>query len=560
METQHSPTPIITTEEAPILIAPEAPAIAPPAHGGARWRRAIGAGLLGGVVALFAMLLMMVAQRVWLGVPTPPESIPDRIAPLLRIPEFFSLFDRFGGYNGLKRFGILSMLGGIVAVGIGVGLLYALFTENSRTAEPTKPRRFGLSPVALVFVAVVVALLWIGTLAIELPVLDTNFRGLSPGPATLFTVVGLLISYLTYGVILVLIYRALTNDAPLGASSAPIAGQLLGRRAAIAGGVAVIAGIGLGASLARLNKRAVFTYDGRQYKGATVQAITPNDQFYSVTKNVVDPNPTKAFWRLEVGGKADHGRTYSFNDLAALAPIEQETTLMCISNGIGSGLMSNAKWKGVPLRMLLDAAGPHAGVVEVKLSGADGYTDTIPFDKAMDPTTLVVYEMNGAPIPQRHGYPVRVIVPGMYGEKNVKWVTGIELVDRPVKGFYEQQGWGPDFVVPTRSRIDVPDGGPPLPAGKPTTIRGIAFGGNRGISRVEVSMDDGTTWRDARIDYPGTKLTWALWSADWTPTRPDMYHLVVRATDGTGAPQISAFHDITPQGARGYDRITVQVV
>ncbi|MDQ6833427.1 MAG: molybdopterin-dependent oxidoreductase, partial [Chloroflexota bacterium] len=480
METEQ--TPATTPDEAPVRIAPETPALLPPARGGARWRRALAAGLLGGVIATLAMLLMMVAQRVWLGVPAPIESIPDRIAPLLRIPEFFSLFDRFGGYNGLKRFGILSILAGIVAVGIGVGLLYALFTENSRTAEPTKPRRFGLSPVALVFVAVVVALLWIGTVALEQPVLDTNFRGLPPGSATLFTIIGLLISYLTYGVILVLVCRALTNAAPLGASSAPIAGQLLGRRAAMAVGVAVVAGGGVGASLARLNKRAVFSYDGRQYKGATVQAITPNDQFYSVTKNVVDPNPTKAFWRLAVGGKADHGRTYSFDDLAALAPVEQETTLMCISNGIGAGLMSNAKWKGVPMRTLLDAAGPHAGVVEVKLNGADGYTDTIPFDKAMDPTTLVVYEMNGEPIPQRHGYPVRVFVAGMYGEKNVKWVTGIELVDHPVKGFYAQQGWGPDFVVPTRSRIDVPGGGPPLPAGKPTTIRGIAFGGNRGIS------------------------------------------------------------------------------
>jgi DMSO/TMAO reductase YedYZ molybdopterin-dependent catalytic subunit len=361
-------------------------------------------------------------------------------------------------------------------------------------------------------------------------------------------------------VVLVLVCRALTNDAPLGASSAPIAGQLLGRRAAMTAGVAVIAGVGMGASLARFNKRAVFSYDGQQYKGATVQPITPNDQFYSVTKNVVDPNPTKAFWRLAVGGTADHGRTYSFDDLAALAPIEQETTLMCISNGIGAGLMSNAKWKGVPMRILLDAAGPHAGVVGVKLNGADGYTDTIPFDKAMDPTTLVVYGMNGGPLPQRHGYPVRVIVPGMYGEKSVKWVTGIELVDRPVKGFYAQQGWGPDFVIPTRSRIDVPDGGMPLPAGMPTTIRGIAFGGNRGISRVEISTDDGATWREARIDYPGTHLSWALWSADWTPARPDMYHLVVRATDGTGAPQISTFQDIVPQGARGYDRMTVRVV
>jgi len=557
MDTQQTAT--IAPQEKPTIAEPPIPIVAAPARGAARWLRALAAGLVGGALATLAMLLAMVALRVVLGIPAPPESIPDRIAPLLRIPEFFSLFDRFGGYNGLKRLGVLSIFAGMVAVGIGVGLLYALLAENSRTAETTKPRRLGLSPVALAFVAIIVAALWLGTVALLRPVLGANFRGLPPGPATAFTVIGLLISYLTYGVTLVLACRLLTSAAPIR-EAAPVGGDLLGRRAAIAVGVAVVAGIGVRASIARFNTRAVFSYDGLQYKGADVRPITPNDRFYSVTKNVVDPTPTKAFWRLAVGGKADHGRTYSFDDLAALAPVEQETTLMCISNGIDAGLMSNANWKGVPMRTLLDAAGPHAGVVAVKLNGADGYTDTIPLDKAMDPTTLVVYGMNGEPLPQRHGYPVRVIVPGMYGEKSVKWVTGIELVDVPVKGFYAQQGWGPDFVVPTRSRIDVPDGGPPLPAGVPTTIRGVAFGGNRGISRVEVSTDDGATWREAKIDYPGTRLSWALWSADWTPPRPGMYRLTVRATDGTGAPQISAFHDIVPQGARGYHQVTAQVV
>ena len=126
---------------------------------------------------------------------------------------------------------------------------------------------------------------------------------------------------------------------------------------------------------------------------------------------------------------------------------------MCISNGVGDALMSNAHWTGVPLKSLLEAAGPRSSAVEVLLRGADGYTDTIPLEKALDPTTLVVFQMNGEPLPRIHGFPVRLIVPGMYGEKNVKWVTGIEVVDHDAKGFYEQQGWGPDFVIPIRSRI-----------------------------------------------------------------------------------------------------------
>ncbi len=158
----------------------------------------------------------------------------------------------------------------------------------------------------------------------------------------------------------------------------------------------------------------------------------------------------------------------------------------------------------------------------------------------MNPTTLVVYEMNGGPLPDRHGAPARMIVPGYFGEKHVKWVTRIEVVGEDAQGFYEKQGWGPDFVVSTRSRFDFPapdaqinlaehrDGIP---------LKGIAFAGDRGVTRVEVSADDGATWTDAKITYPGTKLTWVLWSHMWKRAGAGDYQLVVRATDGTGAVQ-----------------------
>jgi DMSO/TMAO reductase YedYZ molybdopterin-dependent catalytic subunit len=175
-----------------------------------------------------------------------------------------------------------------------------------------------------------------------------------------------------------------------------------------------------------------------------------------VTKNVVDPNVAEPVWRLDVGGLVDEPRTYSFSDIEALPGIDQESTLMCISNRIGAGLFGNAVWRGVPLRDLLEAAGPGAGAVEVLLHAADGYTDTFSIEKAMDPTTLVAYRMNGEPLPRRHGFPARIVVPGLYGEKNVKWLTGIEVVDHDAKGFYEQQGWGPNFEIPTRSDFFAP--------------------------------------------------------------------------------------------------------
>jgi DMSO/TMAO reductase YedYZ molybdopterin-dependent catalytic subunit len=230
--------------------------------------------------------------------------------------------------------------------------------------------------------------------------------------------------------------------------------------------------------------------------------------------------------------------------------------------------MSNAVWQGVRLRDLLDASRPLDEAVEVFLNGADAYTDSFAFEKAMDPTTIVAFAMNGEPLPQRHGYPARVVVPGLYGEKNVKWVTRIEVVDYDAKGFYEQQGWGPNFVIPTRSDIFGPrwvrrrgdNFVEPFAAGQTAVIRGRAFAGDRGIQNVEFSADDGESWRDTRIDYAGTKLTWTFWSADWRPEEPGEYTLVSRATDGTGSPQPSESRGIVPQGATGYHRVVARVV
>jgi DMSO/TMAO reductase YedYZ molybdopterin-dependent catalytic subunit len=241
--------------------------------------------------------------------------------------------------------------------------------------------------------------------------------------------------------------------------------------------------------------------------------------------------------------------------------VTQETTLECISNGVGDGLMSNARWKGVPMQRLLEAVRPQPGVMAVFLHAADGYTDSFAFEKAMDPTTLVVYEMNGMPLPARHGYPVRIIVPGLFGEKNVKWVTRIELVNSHVKGFYAQQGWGPNFVIPTCSRFDQLQHGQTIALQTMAVgpLKGVAFAGARGVSRVEVSLDNTLTWHEARIDYRGAPMAWVLWSYDWHPAQPGRYMLVVRATDGTGTVQTPEERSFAPEGATGYHRVSVQV-
>ena len=324
-----------------------------------------------------------------------------------------------------------------------------------------------------------------------------------------------------------------------------------------------LAAAGGGVALARkLYRAATFSYDGTQYKGSIVQPITPNDLFYCVTKNVIDPKVNIDVWHLEIGGLVQNAATWRFQDLIGFKPTTQETTLMCISNGLDAGLISNAVWKGLPLRDLLDQAGVLSGAARVRLHGVDNYTDTIPLEKAMEPTTLLAYEMNGAPLPDRHGYPLRVIVPGYFGEKNVKWLTRVEVTDANAKGFYEAQGWGPDFIVPTRSRIDVPDDWMFVSLSKltaPIEVKGIAFGGDRGISRVELSFDDGQTWSEAEIYYSGGNLAWSLWKAQWTPSAAGDYPLLVRATDGEGDVQ-EWEEDRGPfSGASGLHRINVRV-
>jgi DMSO/TMAO reductase YedYZ molybdopterin-dependent catalytic subunit len=215
----------------------------------------------------------------------------------------------------------------------------------------------------------------------------------------------------------------------------------------------------------------------------------------------------------------------------------------------------------MPLRRLLEAAGPKADVVEVLVRSVDGYTDTISFEKAMDPSTFVAYEMNGEPLPERHGYPVRMIVPGLVGEKSVKWVTRIELLNHEAKGFYEQQGWGPDFTVQTHARFDTPDAGQVIRLTETPTIhvRGIAFAGDRGVARVEVSPDGGQTWQEAKRDYTGTRLTWTLWSYEWRPGQVGEHTLVVRATDGGGVLQTPNERSTVPEGATGLHTVRVRV-
>jgi DMSO/TMAO reductase YedYZ molybdopterin-dependent catalytic subunit len=510
--------------------------------------KAIGAGFLAGLVAAIAMTTVMLLLACF-GIATPLTIIGDRISVFFKPEPFLELMGRVGGYNQLKQLGVGSTIAGQLLFGALGGAIFGFFMRRN-------PARRSIAVTMAVFV-----LLPTLVMAIALwPVLGTHYRGLPIEAARLVTLIGFALSVLVFERTLVAGFQFLTRARSTGETSE--FSPAIGRRAFVLSGLGILiagGGVALGRKLYRA---ATFSYDGTQYKGRIVQPITPNDQFYCVTKNIVDPEVDVRLWHLEVNGLVEKPVTFQFEHIKSINPVEQETTLMCISNGLDAGLMSNAVWKGVAMRDLLETASPLSGAAKVKLHGVDNYTDTITLEKAMDPATIIAYEMNGATLPHRHGYPARVVVPGYFGEKNVKWLTRIEVAGADAKGFYETQGWGPNFIIPTRSRIDVPSHNEKIDmhdAQNGINVRGIAFGGDRGISKVEVSFDDGKNWSEAKIDYPGTKLTWALWSFDWRPQTTGDYKLVVRATDGEAAAQKWEEDRPFKSGATGFHKIVVHM-
>ncbi|HVL22500.1 MAG TPA: molybdopterin-dependent oxidoreductase [Thermomicrobiales bacterium] len=530
------------------------------------------AGALAGLVAALVMILAMAASRYWLGIMPPVEAVPDRIAPLLDIDSFFRLFGKYGGYNGLKKFGIVSGLRAVVGIGVVVGIVYALIIE-SQLSRRSRRSLFGASTPAFAIMLAVSLLVWAGLVVFLWPVIPANYRGLPYSQARWATILALLVYILLFTGTLMVTYRAITSRAarwqtkPGDPPARPIS-RTIGRRAVLAGIGAALLTLPIYRILKTMYDQATFFYDGTVYSGEDIQPIAPVDRFYTVTKNVVDPDVNRDIWRLEIGGHVDHGVTLSFDDLMAYEQVDQETTLMCISNRIGAGLFSNANWRGVRMRDVLESAGVGNGAYEIVLTGADAYRDTFAIEKALEPTTLLVYQINGEPLPRIHGYPVRVLVPGMFGEKNVKWVTRIDVATKDEHGFYEQQGWGPNFMPYTRSDIFRPRtrlrSGKftftrEFPAGQEIEIRGRAFAGNRGIRSVEISTDGGDSWRPVEIYYPGTKLTWALWRYTWTPPQAGQFVITSRAVDGNGDPQPEEVRGIVPQGASGYHKVTMTV-
>ena len=288
--------------------------------------------------------------------------------------------------------------------------------------------------------------------------------------------------------------------------------------------------------------------------------VTSNDQFYLVSKNLFsDPTVNGNTWSLTVDGEVDNSFTLNYQELRAQPMKQQYESLMCISNEVGGPYMSNALWEGIPLVDLLQRAGVKNGATKIVFHAADDYTDSIHLTKALDPTTLLAVHMNGVTLPQEHGFPVRMLVPGIYGMKHCKWLTRIEVVNYDYQGYWQQRGWSDPAPVRMTSRIDTPLTGSSIKANQTTYIAGVAFSGNKGISEVDVSTDAGQTWERAILKKPLSGFTWVLWELAWQPSKADSYTIVARAIDLEGNVQDPNGEPPLPNGSSGYDSIILNV-
>lgn len=294
----------------------------------------------------------------------------------------------------------------------------------------------------------------------------------------------------------------------------------------------------------------------RQEPAAT-KPITPNEEFY-ITSYRSPPTIRVNDWALAIGGLVERPVTLTYEQLIAKPTVSEIVTLECVGNTVAGEFMSTAEWTGTPLHALLEEAGASVNAFDVVFRAADGYSDSIRFERAMAGDVLIAHKMNGVPLPLGHGFPARMIVPGRYGMKSVQWLTDIEVVAQDYKGYYAQKGWTDDAIVKTTSRIDLPEHGATM-TGLHHYIEGLAFAGTRGIKQVEVSTDGGERWSIATLAPPLSPASWVFWKREWKIEKAGRYTLLVRATDGTGNVQTSIEQDPAPDGATGLHEITVTV-
>ena len=292
---------------------------------------------------------------------------------------------------------------------------------------------------------------------------------------------------------------------------------------------------------------------------------TPNSKFY-VTSYASTPRVDVDSWNFTIKGLVENPSRFSYADIRKLPSIDQMLTLECISNPPDGTAISNAVWTGVKLRPLLERARVKRGAKFVAMRGADGYHTVLPLDQLMREENFLPFLMNGDPLPPEHGYPLRIFIPGKYGMKQPKWITEIEFADHEIPGYWETRGWTDTAWRKVNSGFFSPrvEGGlmsffdKTAQATSPVDIYGWALAGPSGIKRVEVSSDDGATWRNAQLVENNSPYVWTVWKYRFAPESAGTYKIRVRATDGAGRAQPPADPQ-TGSGMSGQARLALAV-
>ncbi|MCJ2520163.1 MAG: molybdopterin-dependent oxidoreductase [Candidatus Thermoplasmatota archaeon] len=488
------------------------------------------AGVLAGVTGLVITFLLRVAS---LGVFLPEVAVDFTVGLIPGSVESF--FIRTMGEGAKLLALVVALLVFLVVPGV-----YALFF---RLFQSLLRRRWAVGALYTLGPATI-------ALFLVLPLLGGGFLGTQTPAGPWAAAFSQLLGALLYAAVLDYLLVEVSARYPKGFS--------LSRRQFIVGAVGAIIAIGaalygFGALVGR-KTRLVFSSVSQMF----AKEVTPTEEFYTVTKNVIDPVVDATSWRLMVDGLASHPRTYTYNELLDRADAQEYITMECVSNEVGGELISTAKWGGIPLGEILGEADPLDAADWVLFTSEDDYTVAIPRSKAVEPSTMLALKMNNEPLTVSHGFPARIVVPGLYGMFSAKWLTRITLVQGEYLGFWQAKGWTNQGEIRTTAIIATPPSDSVVEA--PVTIGGVAFAGDRGISRVEVSTDGGETWSDAVLKSQTlSNLTWVLWTFQWDPPRSGSYRILARAVDGGGAHQTLTEESPFPNGASGYDAVDLRV-
>jgi DMSO/TMAO reductase YedYZ molybdopterin-dependent catalytic subunit len=514
-----------------------------------RYRRA---GFLAGLSAGALTTAVMFVLNRGFGAYSLAEAIAYRLIALLPL-SFFSFGVETLGGNAKQLMLLIVMVVQVLVCGL-LGLLWAslaMTLPGEERPDRRMPALWKPGPSGGLFYALMLFLL---AEIFLLPSVGDGFLGVAAQTGVSATALTLGFEAVLYGLSLAFFYRLLLTPAGQPVTSRPLTRRDFVQRA-IFGLAALVIG---GAAVSGLTRRsgAAAQSNGRIGNDDLPPEITPNGDFYKVSKNFADPHVSQIGWSLQIAGLVTNPYSLTFDEIRAMPAITDYRTLTCISNEIGGDLISNAAWKGVRLKDLLERAGVRSDAVDLMIGASDGYTESFPIAKALTPDVLAVYEMNGARLPDEHGFPLRLLVPDIYGMKNVKWVNRLEPVSSDFKGFWEEQGWSDIAKIKTMSRFDYPRDRDILPTGR-NQAGGVSFAGARGIQKVEVTVDGGKTWTTATLRKALGQYTWVLWTAE-VDLSEGQHTLMVRATDGAGQTQTDRPAPPLPDGASGWHTITVR--